>query len=133
MKVQMKWQFFFFDILYIFIWFPPSFHHTTQNDWNGSRKSHSIPPFHFILSIPIEVVIWRGMMQKCITNYIIEVEYVVISKVAKKVVWLNNFSLDLNVIQILISFPMNISTIYCDNFGIVAKSKNHESIKSVNT
>ena len=58
-------------------------------------------------------------MQSCIADSTMEAEYVAASEAAKKEVWLRNFLLDLGVVP---SMQLPI-TLYCDNSGAVANSK----------
>ena len=64
-------------------------------------------------------VIWRSVKQKCITDSTMEAEYVAASEAAKEAVWFRNFLLDLDVVP---NLTRHI-TIYCDNTGIVANTK----------
>ena len=62
------------------------------------------------------------MLEKCQTSVddsTTEVEYVATSKVAKKAIWLKKFLIDL---QLILSVDRLI-TLYCDNSGVVAQSK----------
>ena len=69
---------------------------------------------------------WRSVKQKCIVDSTMEAEYVAASEAAKEAVWLRSFLLDLEVSQ---SMPKCI-TIYCDNAGAVANSKEPRTHKA---
>jgi hypothetical protein len=69
---------------------------------------------------------WRSIKQKCIADSTMEAEYVAASEAAKEAVWLRSFLLDLSVVPDL---PKSI-TIYCDNSGAVANSKEPRAHKA---
>ena len=54
-----------------------------------------------------------------------ETEYIAASKAAKEAVWLKNFQMDLEVVP----FEWSTITLYCDNSGAVANSKEPRSHK----
>ena len=54
-----------------------------------------------------------------------EAEYIVASKEAKEAVWLKNLLMDLEVVP----FERSAITLYCDNSGAVANSKEPRSHK----
>ena len=62
---------------------------------------------------------WRSIKQSCIADSTMEAEYVAASEAAKEAVWLKNILLDLGVVP---SMQLPI-TLYCDNNGAVANSK----------
>ena len=64
-------------------------------------------------------VVWRSIKQSSIANSTMEAEYIIILKASKEAVWLKNFLSDLEVVPNM-DKPI---TIYCDNSGIVANSK----------
>ncbi|KAK0605121.1 hypothetical protein LWI29_022943 [Acer saccharum] len=70
-------------------------------------------------------VIWRSIKQSCIADSIMEAEYVAACEAAKEAVWLRQFLMDLEVVP---SANKQI-TIYCDNSGAVANSKEPRSHK----
>ncbi|KAA0054700.1 gag/pol protein [Cucumis melo var. makuwa] len=76
------------------------------------------------------VVVWRSIKQGCIADSTMKVEYVAACEAAKKAVWLRKFLHDLEVVP-----NMNLPiTLYCDNSGIVANSKephNHKRGKHI--
>ena len=54
-----------------------------------------------------------------------EAEYIAASEAAKEAVWLKNFLMDLEVVP----FECSAITLYCDNSGAVANSKEPRSHK----
>ncbi|RVX02180.1 Retrovirus-related Pol polyprotein from transposon TNT 1-94 [Vitis vinifera] len=68
---------------------------------------------------------WRSIKQTCVADSTMEAEYVAASEAAKEAVWLRNFLLDLGVVPSVQS-PI---TLYCDNSGAVANSKEPQSHK----
>ncbi|RVW59323.1 Retrovirus-related Pol polyprotein from transposon TNT 1-94 [Vitis vinifera] len=68
---------------------------------------------------------WRSIKQTCVADSTMEAEYVAASEAAKETVWLRNFLLDLGVVPSVQS-PI---TLYCDNSGAVANSKEPQSHK----
>ncbi|KAL6312302.1 hypothetical protein AAG906_014654 [Vitis piasezkii] len=68
---------------------------------------------------------WRSIKQTCVADSTMEAEYVAASEAAKEAVWLRNFLLDLGVVPSVQS-PI---TLYCDNSGAVANSKEPRSHK----
>ncbi|RVW99042.1 Retrovirus-related Pol polyprotein from transposon TNT 1-94 [Vitis vinifera] len=68
---------------------------------------------------------WRSIKQTCVADSTMEAEYVVASEAAKEAVLLRNFLLDLGVVPSVQS-PI---TLYCDNSGAVANSKEPRSHK----
>ena len=68
---------------------------------------------------------WRSVKQSSIVDSTIEAEYIAASEVAKEVVWLKNFLLDLGVIPSM----QSAITLYCDNSGAVANAKEPRSHK----
>ena len=70
-------------------------------------------------------IVWRNVKQSYIANFTIEAEYVAACEVAKEAVWLRNFLMDLQVVP-KAQEPM---TLYCDNSGAVANSKEPRSHK----
>ena len=70
-------------------------------------------------------ICWRSVKQTCVADSTTEVEYVATFKAAKEAVWLKKFLLDLQVIP---SADRPI-TLYCDNSGAVALSKESRYLK----
>ena len=61
------------------------------------------------------VISWRSVKQSSIADSTMEAEYIV----AKEVVWLRNFLMDLEVVP----SPQLAITLFCDNNEAVANSK----------
>ncbi|KAA0037131.1 gag/pol protein [Cucumis melo var. makuwa] len=70
-------------------------------------------------------VVWRSIKQGCIANSTMEAEYVAACETAKEAVWLRKFQHDLKVVPNK-NLPI---TLYCDNSGTVANSKESHSHK----
>ncbi|TYK11980.1 retrovirus-related pol polyprotein from transposon tnt 1-94 [Cucumis melo var. makuwa] len=83
-----------------------------------------------VFTLNERVVVWRCIKQGCIVDSIMEVEYVDACEAAKEAVWLRKFLHDLEVVP-----NMNLPiTLYCDNSGAVANSKeprNHKRGKHI--
>lgn len=101
----------------------------TDSDFQADRdKSKSTSGYVFTLGGG--AIIWRSIKQKCIVDSTMEAEYVAASEAAKEAVWLRNFLMDLTVVP---GLPKSI-TLYCDNAGAVANSKEprvHKSSKHI--
>ena len=80
-----------------------------------SRKSTSGNVF----TLGDGAISWRSIKQSCVADSTMEAEYVAASEAAKEAVWLRNFLLDLGEVP---SAQLPI-TLYCDNSGAVANSK----------
>ncbi|KAA0031663.1 retrovirus-related pol polyprotein from transposon tnt 1-94 [Cucumis melo var. makuwa] len=64
-------------------------------------------------------VVWHSIKQGCIADSTMETEYVALCEATKEAVWLRKFLHDLEVVP-----NMNLPiTLYCDNSGTVANSK----------
>ena len=72
-----------------------------------------------MFTIGSRAITWRSIKQSCIVDSTMEVEYVAASEAAKEAVWLRNFLMDLDVVPSVRS----TITLYCDNNGAVANSK----------
>ena len=70
----------------------------------------------------------RNIKQTCVTDFTIEADYMVVSKVAKEAVWLKKFLMDLQVIS-CVDRPI---TLYCDNNEAIAQSKNRGITRNKN-
>ena len=86
-----------------------------------SRKSTS----EFVFTLNGGEIIWRSIKQGCIADSTMEAEYAAACKVAKESVWLRKFLTDLEVVPNM-HLPV---TLYCDNSGAVANSKEPRSHK----
>ena len=72
---------------------------------------------------------WRSIKQSCVADSTMEAEYVAAFKATKEAVWLRNFLLDLGEVPSVQS-PI---TLYCDNSGTIANSKEPRTTKGQNT
>ena len=70
-------------------------------------------------------VVWRSVKQSSIADSTVEAEYIATSEAAKEAVWLKNFLSDLEVVPNM-DKPI---TLYCDNSGAVANSREPRSHK----
>ena len=68
---------------------------------------------------------WRSVKQSGITDSTIEDEYVVACEVAKEAIWLKKFLSILGVVR-MEQVPI---TLFCDNSGAVAQSKDPRNYK----
>ena len=90
----------------------------TDSDFQGdidSRKS----TFGYVFTLNGGAICWRSVKQTCVADSTTEAEYVAASEAAKEAVWPKKFLLDL---QVIASADQPI-TLYCDNSGVVAQSK----------
>ncbi|TYK06523.1 retrovirus-related pol polyprotein from transposon tnt 1-94 [Cucumis melo var. makuwa] len=86
-----------------------------------SRKSMS----RSVFTLNRGAIVWRSIKQGCTADSTMKVEYVVACEIAKEAVWLRKFLHDLEVVP-----NMNLPiTLYCDNGGTVANSKEPHSHK----
>ena len=76
-----------------------------------------------------EVVSWRNMKQSYIINSAMEVEYVVVSKVAKEVIWLQKFLIGLRVVPLVILSLV----LFFDNNKAMTQSKESRNHRKVST
>ena len=86
-----------------------------------SRKSTS----GSIFTLNGGAIVWRSIKQGCIADSTMEVEYVAACEATKEVVWLRKSLVDLKVASNM-HLPI---TLYCDNSGAVANSKEPRSHK----
>ena len=96
----------------------------TDSDFQAdkdSRKSTSGSMFTFNGG----AVVWRSIKQGCIADSTMEAEYVAACEATKEAVWLRKFLNDLEVVPNMY-FPI---TLYCDNSGAIANSKEPRSHK----
>ncbi|TYK23858.1 gag/pol protein [Cucumis melo var. makuwa] len=70
-------------------------------------------------------IVWRSIEQSCIVDSIMEAEYVAACEAVKEAVWLKKFLTDLEVVPNM-HLPI---TLYCDNSGAVANSREPRSHK----
>ena len=96
----------------------------TDSDFQGdkdSRKSTSGSVF----TLGGGSVVWRSIKQSSIADSTMEAEYIAASEAAKEAVWLKNFLRDLEIVP-AVDKPI---TLYCDNSGAVANSREPRSHK----
>ncbi|TYK18526.1 gag/pol protein [Cucumis melo var. makuwa] len=70
-------------------------------------------------------VVRRSIKQSCIADSTMEAEYVAACEATKEAVWLKKFLIDLEVVPNM----HLLITLYCDNSGAVAKSREPRSYK----
>ena len=70
----------------------------TNSEFQSDRDSHKSTS-RFVFTLGGEIVSWRNMKQSYIIDSTMEVEYVVDSKVAKEVIWLQKFLIGLRVVM----------------------------------
>ncbi|TYJ98103.1 gag/pol protein [Cucumis melo var. makuwa] len=70
-------------------------------------------------------VVWRSIKQSSIANSTMEAEYVATCEAAKEAIWLKKF---LTYLEIFPNMHLSI-TLYCDNSGIAANSREPRSHK----
>ena len=68
---------------------------------------------------------WQSVKQLSIADSTMKVEYIAASEAPKEAVWLKNFLMDLEVVP----FERSAITLYCDNSGAIANSKEPRSHK----
>ena len=86
-----------------------------------SRKSTS----GYVFTFGGGAISWRSVKQSSIADSTMEAENIAASEAAKEAMWLKNFLIDLEVV----SFERLSITLYCDNSGVVANSKESRSHK----
>ncbi|MCQ7056692.1 hypothetical protein M9Y08_18120, partial [Clostridioides difficile] len=97
----------------------------TDSDFQSDRDQ-SKSTSGFVFTLGGGAIVWRSVKQKCVADSTMEAEYVAASEAAKEAVWLKNFLMDLDVIP---SLPKSI-TLFCDNSGAVANSKEPRAHKA---
>ena len=97
----------------------------TDSDFQADRDERKSTS-GYVFTLGGGAISWRSVKQKCIADSTMEAEYVAASEAAKEAVWLRSFLLDLGVSR---SMPSSI-TIYCDNAGAVANSKEPRAHKA---
>ncbi|XP_073277719.1 secreted RxLR effector protein 161-like [Primulina huaijiensis] len=96
----------------------------TDSDFQSDRdtpKSTSGSVFTLVGS----AIVWRSIKQSSTADSIMEAEYIAASEAAKEAVWLKKFLSDLEVVP-NVNNPL---TLWCDNSGAVANSKEPRSHK----
>ncbi|CAA0826242.1 cysteine-rich RLK (RECEPTOR-like protein kinase) 8, partial [Striga hermonthica] len=97
----------------------------TDSDFQADRDE-SKSTSGFVFTLGGGAIVWRSVKQKFVADSTMEAEYVAASEAVKEVVWLRNFLLDLDVVS---SLPAAI-TVFCDNSGAVANSKERRTHKA---
>ncbi|KAA0041809.1 gag/pol protein [Cucumis melo var. makuwa] len=96
----------------------------TDSDFQMDKDARkSTPRSVFILNEG--VVVWRSVKQTCIADSTMEAEYVAACEAAMEAVWLRKFLTDLEIVPNM-HLPI---TLYCDNSGVVANSREPRSHK----
>ena len=90
----------------------------TDSDFQSDR-GNSNSTSGYVFTLGGGAIAWRSVKHKCVSDSTMEAEYVAASEAAKEAIWLRNFLMDLDMIPDL----PKIITIYCDNSGAVANSK----------
>ncbi|CAA0829056.1 cysteine-rich RLK (RECEPTOR-like protein kinase) 8, partial [Striga hermonthica] len=90
----------------------------SDSDFHSDRDE-SKSTSGYVFTLGGGAISWRSAKQKCVADSTMEAEYIAASEPAKEAVWLRNFLVDLEVIP---SLP-RIVTVYCDNSGAVANSR----------
>ena len=81
----------------------------------------------YVFTLGDGAISWRSVKQSSFAYSSMEAEYIAASEAAKEAVWLKNFLLNLGVVP---SVQSGV-TLYCDNSGVVANSKEPKSHKRV--
>jgi hypothetical protein len=87
----------------------------SDTDWASQLHHHSISGFTFFLGDG--AISWSSKKQPIITLSSTESEYVALTHAAKELVWLRKLLSD------LVNAPDDASTLFCDNQGAIALSK----------
>ena len=90
----------------------------TDSYFQGDIDSRKFT-FGYVFTLNGGAICSRSVKQTCVADSTTEAEYVAASEVAKEALWLKKFLLDL---QVILSADRPI-TLYCDNSGAVAQSK----------
>ncbi|XP_075076392.1 secreted RxLR effector protein 161-like [Nicotiana tabacum] len=96
----------------------------TDSDFQSDRDSRKSTSGN-VFTLGGGAISWRSIKQTCVADSTMEAEYVATSEAAKEAVWLGNFLRELGVVP-SIQAPI---TLYCDNSGAVANSKEPRSHK----
>ena len=96
----------------------------TDSDFQSDRDSRKSTSGS-VFTLGGGAVIWRSIKQSSIADSTMEAEYIAACEAAKESVWLRKFCTDLEIVP-----GMNEAiTLYCDNSGAVANSKEPRSHK----
>ena len=97
----------------------------TDSDFISDKDSRNSISGH-LFTLRGGAVSWRSIKQKCIADSTTEAKYVATCEAAKEAVWLKKFLMELEVVPASLS-PI---TLYCDNSGAVAQSKEPQEQKA---
>ena len=96
----------------------------TDSDFQGDRDSRKSTS-RSVFTLGGAAVVWISVKQSSIADSTMEAEYIAASEAAKEAVWLKNFLSDMEVVPNM-DKPI---TLYCDNSGAVANSREPRSHK----
>ncbi|WBP92221.1 reverse transcriptase domain-containing protein [Kitasatospora cathayae] len=96
----------------------------TDSDFQADRDSRKSTSGS-VFTLCGGAIVWRSIKQSCIADSTMEAEYVAACEAAKEGVWLRKFLTDLEVVPDM-DKPI---TLFCDNSGAVANSKEPRSHK----
>ncbi|XP_075095409.1 secreted RxLR effector protein 161-like [Nicotiana tabacum] len=96
----------------------------TNSDFQSDRDSRKSTSGN-VFTLGGGAISWRSIKQTCIADSTMKAEYVAASEAAKEAIWLGNFLRKLGVVP-SIQPPI---TLYCDNSGADANSKEPRSHK----
>lgn len=100
----------------------------TDSDFQSDRDSRKSTSGN-VFTLGGGTISWRSIKQTCVADSTMEAEYVAVSEATKEAVWLGNFLRELGVVP-SIQAPI---TLYCDNSGAVANSKEPRNHKGQST
>ena len=96
----------------------------TDSDFQADKDSRTSTSGS-VFTLGGGAVVWRSIKQSSIADSTMEAEYIAASEAAKEAVWLKNFLSGLEVVPEM-DKPI---TLYCDNSGAVANSREPRSHK----
>ena len=105
-----------------------SLEYTNSNFQSGRNFRKST--FGFVFTLGGRVISWRSVKQSYIVDFIIEVEYIIVSEATKEVFWLRKFLMGLGIVPLAVLSLV----LFCDNNGMMAQSKepkNHRKDKHI--
>ena len=91
-----------------------SLEYTNSNFQPGRNFRKST--FGFVFNLGGRVISWRSVKQSYIVDFIIEVEYITVSKATKEVFWLQKFLMGLGIVPLAVLSLV----LFCDNNGMMA-------------
>ncbi|KAA0054500.1 gag/pol protein [Cucumis melo var. makuwa] len=96
----------------------------TDSDFQTNRDSRKSTS-GLVFTLNGGVVVWRSIKQECIADSTMEGEYVAACEAANEAIWLRKLLTGLEIVPNM-SKPI---TLYCDNSGVVANSREPKSHK----